>query len=415
MTENKRFTRDQKIILTLSMIAYSTLYFMRLNISLALSGIETTFQVTPEQLGIVSSAFFWCYAFGQLIFGFLGDRLPVRYMVFIGLMGSGILNLSIGQVREFAPIVFLWAFNGVFQSMLWSPIVKCVAKHFEGDKNVIASFALSITQVVGYMVAWVGSYFIDKVAGWRFVFNVPAIIGIVFSVIWLITFRYNSIGSIEKETKNSSLIRQPVLLGFLGLIAIFSILFGLVKSSIDTWLPTMINDIGGLPEEGIVVTLLLIPLVNFLGITLAKAMVKRLNGDIYKTILLVWGGALIISALSLLIFGINPVAFVIIIAALFGFIYGQTPLFTSFIPMDFVKWNCVSTVTGFVDFAIYVGAGITGTVSGLILGGDDVKNWSALSIYWFILLAIGMIFAIAAYLWHHKLRKIVNREEAEWD
>ncbi len=415
MEKNDRFTRDQKMIIILSMIAYSVLYFMRLNISLTFAGMEHTFQVTPEELGIVSSAFFWCYAFGQLIFGFLGDRLPARYMVFAGLMGSGILNLSIGQIQSFTPIIFLWACNGIFQSMLWSPIVKCVAKYFDGNKKVLASFMLSITQVIGYMLAWVGSYFIDKIAGWRFVFIVPSIIGIIFSLVWLVLFRYKSTGTTEKRTKGTSLIRQPILLGFLGVIALFSVLFGLVKSSIDTWMPTMISDMGSLPEEGVIVTLFLIPLVNFFGIMLAKIMVKRLNGDIYKSILFVWGGALFVSMISLILFKASPIAFVIIIAVLFGFVYGQTPLFTSFISLDFVKWDCVSTVTGFVDFAIYVGAGITGTVSGLILGDGNEKNWSALSIYWFVLLAIGMIFSIITYLWHHKLRKKINREEAEWD
>ena len=410
-----KFTQDQKMIIALSMIAYSVLYFMRLNISLSFSGMERSFQVTPEELGIVSSAFFWCYAFGQLIFGFLGDRLPARYMVFIGLMGSGILNLAIGQAQSFVPIIFLWAFNGIFQSMLWSPIVKCVAKYFDGSNKVVASFLLSITQVIGYMLAWVGSYFLDQFAGWRFVFIVPAVAGIVFSLVWLVLFRYQSTGSVEKRTKGTSLIRQPILLGFLGVIALFSILFGLVKSSIDTWMPTMISDVGNLPEEGIVVTLLLIPLVNFFGIMLAKIMVKRLQGDIYKSILFIWGGALIVSLISLIFFRVNPIVFVIIIAVLFGFVYGQTPLFTSFIPLDFVKWDCVSTVTGFVDFAIYVGAGITGMVSGLILGDGNTKNWSALSIYWFILLAIGMVFAIFTYYWHRRLRKKINQEESEWD
>lgn len=415
MAKSDRFTHEQRMIIILSMIAYSVLYFMRLNISLSFVGMEQTFHVTPEELGVVSSAFFWCYAFGQLIFGFLGDRLPARYMVFIGLIGSGVLNLSIGLTREFAPIAFLWALNGIFQSMLWSPIVKCVAKYFDGNKKVIASFMLSITQVIGYMLAWVGSYFIDMFSGWRFVFIVPSVIGIAFSLVWLVLFRYKSTGSAEKRTKGTSLIRQPVLVGFLGVIALFSILFGLVKSSIDTWMPTMISDIGNLPEEGIVVTLLLIPMVNFFGIMLSKSMVKRMKGDIYKSILLVWGGALIVSLISLILFKFNPIVFVLSIAILFGFVYGQTPLFTSFIPLDFVKWDCVSTVTGFVDFAIYVGAGITGTVSGLILGDGNAKNWAALSIYWFVLLAIGMIFSIATYIWHYKLRKKINREEAEWD
>ena len=419
MVKNDRFSRDQKMITVLCMIAYSVLYFMRLNISLALTGMEQTFQVTPEALGVVSTAFFWCYAFGQLIFGFLGDRLSARYMVSVGLIGSAILNFAVSVAPTIGMVTVFWAINGLFQSMLWSPIVKCVAKYFEGNKKVIASFALSITQVVGYILAWVGSYFIERCLDWRYVFRIPAILGFVFGVIFFLLFRYSSISDSDVSEvvrkKGTSLIRQPALVGYLGIVAVSSVLLGLVRSSIDTWLPTLIEDFGGLSEEGIIVTLVFIPLLNFVGIMLAKAMVKHMKGDIYKSILLVWGGSLVISGISLFVFGWNSIAFVIVIAILFGFVYGLTPLFTSFVPLDFEKWNCVSTVTGFVDFAIYFGAGITGTVSGIILGTGPEKNWSALNFYWFATLLVGMIVAIIVFSCHHKLRKKIRREEAEWD
>ncbi len=416
MATNDRFSRDQKTITVLCMIAYSALYFMRLNISLALTGIEESLNTTPEALGVVSSSFFWCYAFGQLIFGFLGDRLPVRFMVFTGLIGSAVMNLTVSFCDSVSMIAFFWALNGIFQSMLWSPMMKCVAKHFEGNKKVIATFALSITQVIGYILAWCVSYFIELNFGWAFVFRVPAVIGILFAVVWVIVFRYSSTGSAEKQRKKgSSLIRQPILLTFLGVLAVFSILFGLVKSSIDTWFPTMIEDLGGLSESGIVITLILVPLINFAGIMVSKSAVKRLKGDIYKCILLVWSICVAFSLISLVLFRFNAFTFVVIVALLFGVVYGMTPLFTSFIPLDFAKWDCVSTVTGFVDFAIYVGAGITGTVSGILLGAGPEKNWSALSIYWFIVLAVGLLVAGFVYFWHHRLRKRINREESEWD
>ena len=415
MDDHVRFSPEQKKITILCVIAYSVLYFMRLNISLALSGMEETFSVSPEELGIVSSVFFWLYAFGQLIFGFLGDRLPVRYMVFTGLLGSAILNLGISIAPNISWVIVLWAINGVFQSMLWSPMMKCVSKHFSGAKMVIATFCLSITQVIGYIAAWAGSYLIDNFLGWRYVFAIPSALGILFSIIWVFTFRYSSkTGPVEKKT-GSSLMRQPILITFLGVIAVFSILFGLIKSSLDTWLPTMISDVGSLPESGIIITLILIPLVNFGGIMLSKSVVKKVKGDIYKTVFMVWGCALAISGAALFLFNFNSVVFVVLIAILFGFVYALTPLFTSFIPLDFAKWDCVSTVTGFVDFAIYVGAGITGIVSGLILGDSSNKNWSALSSYWLVLLAIGFVFAIGMYLWHRQLRRKINKEESEWD
>ena len=146
-----------------------------------------------------------------------------------------------------------------------------------------------------------------------------------------------------------------------------------------------------------------------------KSLVKRLKGDIYKCILVVWGSSLAISILSLIIFGFNPVIFVTIISLMFGVIYGMTPLFTSFVPLDFAKWDCVSTVTGFVDFAIYFGAGITGTISGKILGSGGAKNWGGLNLYWFLILTVGIALTLFIYFWQKKLRKKINKEEAEWD
>ncbi len=395
------------------MIAYSVLYFMRLNISLALTDMGADLSFTSSQLGIITSAFFWCYAIGQLINGFLGDRLSARFMVFTGLFGSAVLNGILSFSHSYYIILICWGANGIFQSMLWSPIVKCVAEHFEGEKKTAVSFALSITQVIGYMCAWTGSYALNTCINWRYVFRVPALLGFVFAGIWLITFRYSSGKPKATKKQSVSLMRQPVILGFLGIIAVFSVLFGLVKSSIDTWLPTLITEVGVLPSGGIIITLLVVPLMNFLGIMLAKSSITRLKGNIYRAILFLWGGALLLGGLTLILYRISPLAFILSVMVLFGFVYGQTPLFTSFIPLEFAKWDCVSTVTGFVDFAIYLGAAITGAVSGSILG--DGYDWFSLCTYWFIVLLVGLGVAITVYILYGKLRKAVLRQESDWD
>ncbi len=395
------------------MIAYSVLYFMRLNFSLALTDMGADLALASTQLGMISSAFFWCYAFGQLINGFLGERFSARFMVFLGLFGSGILNGILSFSSSYPLILICWGLNGIFQSMLWSPMVKCVAEHFDGKKKTVVSFALSITMVIGYIFAWTGSYSINRYIDWRHVFRLPAFIGIIFAIVWLILFRYSSRIS-EKKKKNSFvLLKRPELLGFLSLIAFFSILLGLVKSSIDTWLPTMITEVGEFPAGAVLITLLIIPMMNFLGIMLAKFFITRLKGNIYKVILFLWIGAVGLGIVTLLLFSVHPVAFIVSLMILFGFVYGQTPLFTTFIPLDFAKWNCVSAITGFVDFAIYLGAAITGVVSGKILG--DTFDWQALCSYWLAVLVVGLIVAGAVFMFYGKVKKAVLREEAEWD
>ncbi len=395
------------------MIAYSVLYFMRLNISLALTDMGADLSLSSTQLGMISSVFFWCYAFGQLINGFLGERFQARFMVFIGLLGSGILNAVLSYSDSYLLILFCWGCNGLFQSMLWSPIVKCIAEYFEGAKKTVVSFALSITMVIGYMCAWTGSYSIGTYVDWRHVFRIPAIIGILFSIVWILLFRYSSGKPAEKQKNSFSLIRRPIILCFLGIIAVFSIVFGLIKSSIDTWLPTMITEVVNLPSSGIFITLLIIPMMNFLGILLAKFFIARLKGNIYKVILFLWVGAALLSLLTLLLFSVNSVAFVVSVMVLFGFVYGQTPLFTTFIPLDFAKWDCVSAITGFVDFAIYLGAALTGVISGRVLG--DGFDWQNLCLYWSVVLFMGLVVAVFVFFFYGKLKKTVVGEEASWD
>lgn len=383
-------TRGQKRILILCMAAYTVLYMMRLNISLALPSLGEDLGFAFETLGGITSAFFWSYAIGQLINGWLGDRVPIRWMVFLGLLLSAVFNILIGLTHSYILILLFWGVNGFVQSMLWSPIVKCMSENFSGEQLVVANFSLSITQVAGYMLAWTISYGLNLNVGWRAVFLVPGCVGVVMALLWILLFRAKT--SVNAVSANhESLFRKPKLILFLAAIAGFSILLGLVKSSLDTWLPTMISDVGFASSKGVVVTLLVIPLINFAGIMLARVIVKKKGGNVYGSILILWGISIVIAVTAAILFRVSPVASVILTGLLFGSVYAQTPLFTSFIPLDMAGYGHVSTITGFVDFAIYVGAAITGVASTNILGG--ARNWNRLMIYWVIVLVVGGVVA----------------------
>lgn len=406
-----KLTSDQRRILILCMIAYAVLYLLRLNISLALPSLSSDLAFSTAQAGGITSAFFWCYAVGQLVSGWIGERVPARYMVLIGLLGASGLNFLISFSSAYGTILLAWAVNGLFQSMLWSPIMKCVSRFFSGEKLVFASFALSITQVIGYMAAWSISYELEHLFYWRLVFRIPACIALLFCVVWLILFRIpESVAPFEvRKQEKSGLMHQPALMGYLGLISLFAVFFGAVKSSIDTWLPTMLSMLGKLPSGAVLITLLLIPMINFFGVLFSKFCVKRFRGDIYRVLFLLWSCSLLLCACAVFLVGSLPLAAVFAVSLLFGFIYGMTPIFTSFIPLDFVKWNCVSILTGFLDFSCYVGSALSGMASGRVLG--DEYRWTALCRYWLILLSAGLVLAVVVLIVYRKLRVKISRED----
>src|SRR5207302_8424502 len=61
-------------------------YVDRSNLSLAVPAIQHQFSLTPVQIGLLLSAFFWTYALAQLfgLAGYLSDRFPVGWVLATG-------------------------------------------------------------------------------------------------------------------------------------------------------------------------------------------------------------------------------------------------------------------------------------------------------------------------------------------
>lgn len=75
---------------------------------------------STSALGVVSSALFWCYAFGQLINGRLGAFFGYKRFMIVGVVASAALNVIISFQHSIPVIAVLWGLNGFFQSMVWS-------------------------------------------------------------------------------------------------------------------------------------------------------------------------------------------------------------------------------------------------------------------------------------------------------
>lgn len=412
-TSSVPFSTAQKKLLCLCMIAYSCTYFMRVNLSVALPAIADELVLSSSELGGLSSAFFWTYAIGQLINGWLGDRLPTKFMVLFGLLISALTNVLLPFCSSAGPMVVLWAVNGLFQSMLWAPMMRTLSMHFSGEKLVFASFSMSVTLVIGYIGAWAGSTVLQNLFGWKMIFLAPALLALVFCIVWIFLFPLEKKSAVVSATStsvlsgNSALFHNTRLLGFLILILGLAVSLGMVKESINVWLPSLITELDIFSAKSSVFIYICIPLINFLGILFSRAMIGRLQGNVYRTVHFVWFIGLCAVSLLMASFWINNILVLLFLVLVFSLMFALTPLFTSFIPLGFRKWDCVSTVTGLVDFAIYIGAALSSVLSGFILG--DTKNWKALGGFWTVVLASGFVLNIVVC----RIYRTILREELE--
>lgn len=75
------------ILFLLCWISYFSTYIGRQNYSAVMAEIIASEGYLNQACGMVGTGFFICYGAGQLVSGFLGDRISPKWMIFTGLTG----------------------------------------------------------------------------------------------------------------------------------------------------------------------------------------------------------------------------------------------------------------------------------------------------------------------------------------
>src|SRR5438445_514280 len=88
-------------------------YFDRINLSVAAPQLQHDLGLTPTQMGLLFSAFFWSYSMFQLPGGLVLDRYGIktvgRWGAFLWAWASAITALASGYVGIFAARLADWA------------------------------------------------------------------------------------------------------------------------------------------------------------------------------------------------------------------------------------------------------------------------------------------------------------------
>ncbi|MCM8901783.1 MFS transporter [Caldicoprobacter algeriensis] len=383
-------------------IAYASAYLCRINISVVIPALQQSFGWNKASIGLIGSFFFWIYGIGQLINGYIGDKVPGRILIFIGLTMSAIANILFGFSLNMAAMIFFWAVNGFFQSMLWGPIVKILSASFPETYRTRISVGISTSMVWGYLLGWGLSGQILTTTSWHWVFRLPGILVFNYAIIWMLSTKKllnNGLSADENQDLKKHSLNQGDEMPFwrfikekkLWMIAIVCMCQGIIKDSISLWGPAYLLETHNIDLSSTTSYILLIPIMNFGGILLSGWLNKKFNYHHNIAIMTIFGTS-VIAFLGLFLFGrFSIVMGVILLGCCSALMYGANTLLLSVIPMGLTKYNKTSSVAGFLDFSSYMGAGMAGCIIG---GISEHLGWNGVVIIWLstALLAIGMLY-----------------------
>jgi len=379
--------KSDKLFFMLCWATYLSAYLCRINLSSALEKMAPGLGVEIPALGLLGSLFFITYAIGQLINGFIGDRVIPKRFILIALSGTALANLLISLSKSYVVVLLLWCANGYFQSMFWGPLMRMLSMRFSPESGSAVATGMSTSMTAAYILSWsvLGIALVNQ--GWQTYFGVPFYCALFMLALWALylIFGRRSYTAYPAAAPNDIRILFAAISKYrLWRVCIVCICQGIIKDGVTLWAPIILSALLGFNMKQSPFFLILFPLANFGGALLSGALSKRLSGNIQIPMRYIFSGVLLCCVL-LMVPGMPAVASVILMACISALIFGCNNILLGIVPLSFAQENIVSSLAGIFDFSAYVGAAISALALGIVVTSQTIVPIAA---FW---LAAGVI------------------------
>jgi MFS family permease len=160
-------------------------YIDRANLSVAAPLLKTELRLSPAQLGILLSAFFWTYACMQIPVGWLVDRFDVKWVFALGFFLWSAATAFTGLAHSFTMLLAVRVVLGIGESVAYPSYAKIFASHFVESQRGIANSAIGAGQSLGPALGiFLGATLVAHF-GWRPFFVVLGLAGLLWLPPWL--------------------------------------------------------------------------------------------------------------------------------------------------------------------------------------------------------------------------------------
>ena len=409
-TDYAKFKKHAWLMLLSFGLTYMFFYNGRQNINLVLSIMKQEFQSDLGTLGVVSSALFWCYAFGQLVSGRLGSYFGYKKLMVSGIVASAILNVLISFQSNLVVIAILWGINGFCQAMVWSNGIgvlnKWWPKEERGFASGLATAFSGVAQAVTYLtVNW--CLILNPEWTWRAGFRFPIVPMVLILIPFVLFFKEgpekvglkpfeeankeldaNDAAMEEKLAKNGFLYPYKLLFSEPKVIVfcLISAIAGVGRYGLLTWVPTYFTESMGLTLKNDMFTYIVLPLGQACAMFVFPFITDKVFKGKREPMLALAAVAAFIGMICFPMFKTQmPATIMLFVVGVFSMVTGVIWAIAG----DMGGRALSSTVVGVLDWAVYMGAAVQASVFGFV---KEAFGWSA------IFVTIGCLYIILLVL-----------------
>lgn len=205
------YTKYQVITVSLLLVIGIINYVDRSALSIANTSIQRDMGITPTQMGILLSAFSLAYALAQLPLGVIIDRLGSKISLGAALLGWSVAQTASGLINSFSSFIGLRILLGIGEAPMFPSAAKALSEWFEAEKRGTPTGIVLSSTCIGPCIAPPLLTLLMVTWGWRGMFIVTGVFGIVLAACWFAFYKSKEryLAELPAEERARLLASQP--------------------------------------------------------------------------------------------------------------------------------------------------------------------------------------------------------------
>ncbi|MBZ4188702.1 MFS transporter [Niabella beijingensis] len=164
-------------------------YMDRSNLAVAASAIGKEFRFSSVQMGLIFSAFSWTYLLFQIPGGILVKRITPRILYTVSLVTWSLATVLQGFARGFVSLFGLRMATGALEAPAFPINNRVVSSWFPIQERASAIAVYTSGQFLGLAFLMPVLSKIQLQAGWKGLFVITGLIGIIWGLVWYFFYR----------------------------------------------------------------------------------------------------------------------------------------------------------------------------------------------------------------------------------
>lgn len=182
-------------------------FFDKIVVGLLAVPIMNELRITPAQFGMIGSSFFWLFAVGGIVGGFISNRVPTRWVLLAMAVAWSLCQIPLIVSASLTTFIAARVALGLTEGPAYPTAVHAVYKWFHPDKRIVPVALFGTGAGLGLLIAGMLVPLVTERWGWRANFVLLCALTFLWSALWLVFGREGTFDDTVSDA--SARIRIP--------------------------------------------------------------------------------------------------------------------------------------------------------------------------------------------------------------